>query len=352
MDDATRDELSQIAAEIRELLLWEQELGSGMVPVQRTGPVEANSAERDAGEQDRPLDNEPSHAPPAPSRGDRDVPPAAAPAEPPQPTAPGPASEDNPLANEPSHAPPAGGAQGQSELFPSPREPQRRPGRARGAPPPSQPRRSSGEPEAPLVRALEQPPRQERERRLKTLEEQAAGCTKCALHQGRTKSVFARGSADAELVFIGEGPGFYEDQQGLPFVGKAGKLLDRMIVAMGYQPDEVYICNVVKCRPPENRTPKPDEAGACLPYLEGQLEALAPKVMVALGRTAAEHLGCIEPGQRGWRGKWYRWRGVPVMATYHPAFLLRNPENKRPVWNDLQQIMAKLGKEPPQKRRG
>jgi DNA polymerase len=181
---------------------------------------------------------------------------------------------------------------------------------------------------------------------LEQLASEAAVCTKCALHEGRTHSVFARGNPRAELGFVGEGPGFNEDQQGLPFVGPAGQLLDKMIAAMGYRPDDVYICNVVKCRPPNNRTPRPDEAAACLPYLEGQLEEVAPRVLVALGRTAAVHLGCVEPDQRGWRGRWYRWRDIPVMATYHPAFLLRSPDKKRPVWQDLKQVMAHLGKRP------
>ncbi|MEM9072469.1 MAG: uracil-DNA glycosylase [Myxococcota bacterium] len=170
----------------------------------------------------------------------------------------------------------------------------------------------------------------------------AAACTRCRLHEGRTKSVFARGGASARLAFVGEGPGYNEDQQGLPFVGKAGQLLDKMIKAMGYDPGDVYICNVVKCRPPNNRTPKPDEAGACASFLEGQLDIVKPEVIVALGRCATENLGLVEPGGRGWRGRWGEWRGIPAMATYHPAFLLRSPHMKRPVWEDLQKVMARL----------
>lgn len=183
---------------------------------------------------------------------------------------------------------------------------------------------------------------EERGRRLASLAEEAAKCTACRLHTGRTKSVFARGSVDAEIAFVGEGPGYHEDQQGLPFVGKAGQLLDRMIRAMGREPDQVYICNVVKCRPPDNRTPKPDEAGACARFLEAQLDLVRPKVIVALGRCAAENLGLVEPGGRGWRGRWGQWRGIDVMPTYHPAFLLRSPQMKRPVWQDLQQVLARL----------
>lgn len=182
--------------------------------------------------------------------------------------------------------------------------------------------------------------------RLRVLAEEARACTRCRLHEGRTKSVFARGSESASLVFVGEGPGFHEDQQGLPFVGNAGQLLDRMIGAMGFEPAEVYICNVVKCRPPDNRTPNPDEAAECLPYLRAQLEVVAPEVIVALGRCAAENLGVAEPGRR-WRGEWGTWEGIRVMPTYHPAYLLRNPENKRVVWQDLQAVVKAMGRELP-----
>ena len=184
----------------------------------------------------------------------------------------------------------------------------------------------------------------DRSQRLRVLQEEAATCTRCVLHEGRTRSVFARGNPDTDLVFVGEGPGYHEDQKGVPFVGNAGALLDRMVSAMGYPPDGVYICNVVKCRPPENRTPKLDEAAACQPYLLGQLEAVRPRVIVALGRCAAETLGQLEADDRGWRGRWGTYRDVPVMSTYHPAFLLRSPQFKRPVWEDLQSVLRKLGR--------
>lgn len=180
--------------------------------------------------------------------------------------------------------------------------------------------------------------------RLTVLADEAASCTACRLHSGRTKSVFARGSVTADLVFVGEGPGYNEDQQGAPFVGKAGELLDRMIVAMGYDPADVYICNVVKCRPPENRTPEPDEARACSPFLTGQLELVKPRAIVALGRCAAEGVSAMTADGRGWRGSWATYRGIPVMPTYHPAYLLRSPEQKRVVWDDLKKVMALLGK--------
>jgi DNA polymerase len=177
---------------------------------------------------------------------------------------------------------------------------------------------------------------------LEVLAQEAAACTRCRLHEGRTKSVFSRGSMDATLAFVGEGPGYNEDQQGEPFVGAAGQLLDKMVVAMGLTRDGVYVCNVVKCRPPENRTPLPDEAGACATYLTQQIDIVAPKVIVALGRCAAENLGVAEAG-RSWRGRWGSYRGIPVMPTYHPAYLLRSPEMKKPVWEDLQLVMERLG---------
>jgi DNA polymerase len=168
-------------------------------------------------------------------------------------------------------------------------------------------------------------------------------CTRCELHKARTQTVFARGNPQSELVFVGEGPGQEEDRTGQPFVGPAGQLLDKMVGAMGLGSDAVYICNVVKCRPPGNRTPLPSEAGACASYLDGQLDLIRPRVIVALGRCAAENMGLVSGG--GWRGRWGRYRGYEVMPTYHPAFLLRSPEYKRPVWEDLQRVMAKL-KEP------
>jgi DNA polymerase len=180
-------------------------------------------------------------------------------------------------------------------------------------------------------------------KQLPVLAQEAASCTRCGLHSGRTKSVFARGSEHAELVFVGEGPGRDEDASGVPFVGAAGQLLDKMVAAMGYGRDDVYICNVVKCRPPENRTPLPNEAAACEPFLTAQIEIVRPKVIVALGKCAAMNLGAA--GETGaWRGIWKEWRGIPLMPTYHPAFLLRSPERKRDVWEDLQLVMAKLGR--------
>jgi len=177
---------------------------------------------------------------------------------------------------------------------------------------------------------------------LADVEAAAAACTDCGLHAGRTRSVFHRGNAEARLVFVGEGPDSHEDERGVPFVGNAGELLDKMVAAMGLSRDEVYVCNVVKCRPPDNRTPSNQEAAACQKWLVPQLDTVAPDVIVALGKCAAEHLGCLSPDSKRWRGVWGSWRGIPVMPTYHPAFLLRSPQFKRPVWEDLQRVMKKL----------
>jgi uracil-DNA glycosylase family 4 len=168
-------------------------------------------------------------------------------------------------------------------------------------------------------------------------------CTRCKLHRGRTKLVFGDGNPKAELVFVGEGPGRDEDAQGLPFVGRAGKLLTQMIEAMGLQRKDVYICNVVKCRPPENRTPEKDEVQTCSPFLLRQLDAIAPKVIVCLGSVAAQTLLETNRGISHFRGEWLDFRGRKLLATYHPAYLLRNPSAKGEVWKDLQKVMAVLG---------
>ncbi|MBV9887719.1 MAG: uracil-DNA glycosylase [Acidobacteria bacterium] len=168
-------------------------------------------------------------------------------------------------------------------------------------------------------------------------------CTRCKLHKGRNKIVFADGDPKAKLVFVGEGPGRDEDMQGLPFVGRAGKLLTQMIEAMGLQRTDVYICNVVKCRPPENRLPEPDEIKTCSPFLLRQLEVIDPKVIVALGACAAQTLLQTTRGISHFRGQWQDFGGRKLMATYHPAYLLRNPPAKADVWKDLQMVMAELG---------
>ncbi len=179
--------------------------------------------------------------------------------------------------------------------------------------------------------------------KLQLLAEEVAQCQRCRLSERRTQTVFSRGMPSAEVAFVGEGPGYHEDQEGKPFVGAAGKLLDRMIQAMRYHPNDVYICNVVKCRPPENRTPLPDEVATCLPYLEQQLRLVSPRVIVALGKCASQALQPEGTSMRGWRGTWSKWHGIDVMSTYHPAFLLRSPEQKKITWEDLKQVMQKLG---------
>src|SRR5208282_2365448 len=181
------------------------------------------------------------------------------------------------------------------------------------------------------------------------IREDIGDCTRCKLHKGRNKIVFGDGSPKAELVFIGEGPGADEDYQGLPFVGRAGKLLTQMIEAMGLQRKDVYICNVVKCRPPENRAPEPDEVTTCSPYLLRQIDVIRPKVIVCLGAVAAKTLLQTARGISQFRGQWLEWRGHKLMATYHPAYLLRNPNAKGEVWKDLQKVMAELGLQPPKK---
>jgi len=175
------------------------------------------------------------------------------------------------------------------------------------------------------------------------IREDIGDCTRCRLHKARKHIVFADGNPNADLVFVGEGPGADEDATGIPFVGRAGKLLTQMIQAMGLQREDVYICNVVKCRPPENRQPQPDEVTTCSPYLVRQLEVVNPKVIVCLGATAAQTLLETTTGISKFRGQWQDFRGRKLLATYHPAYLLRNPAAKSEVWKDLQKVMAELG---------
>ncbi len=169
------------------------------------------------------------------------------------------------------------------------------------------------------------------------------GCTRCGLAEGRKHIVFGEGAPDARLLFVGEGPGRNEDETGRPFVGQAGKLLDAMIEAMGMRRDEVYIANVVKCRPPRNRDPREDEVAACAPFLDRQIELIRPEVIVCLGKPSAHRLlGTTRP-LKALRGRWHEYRGIPVRVTYHPAYLLRTPKDKRLAWDDLKAIMARLG---------
>jgi DNA polymerase len=169
-------------------------------------------------------------------------------------------------------------------------------------------------------------------------------CTRCKLAGGRTKLVFGVGDPRAELMFVGEGPGADEDRQGEPFVGRAGQLLTKMIEAMGYRREEVYIANVVKCRPPENRNPEPDEMDACEPFLRAQIGAVKPRVIVALGKVAVQALLRETTAISRLRGRWFTYEGVKLMPTFHPAYLLRSPEEKKKAWEDLQLVMKELGR--------
>ena len=178
---------------------------------------------------------------------------------------------------------------------------------------------------------------------LQLIREDIGDCTRCALHKGRNKLVFADGSPDARLMFVGEGPGADEDAQGLPFVGRAGQLLNNMITAMGLKREEVYIANVVKCRPPGNRTPEPEEANTCSPFLFRQIDVIRPEVIVALGATAATYLLGQRQPLAGLRGRVHSFRNSKLIVTYHPAFLLRDPRQKKEAWADLQIAMRELG---------
>jgi uracil-DNA glycosylase family 4 len=175
-------------------------------------------------------------------------------------------------------------------------------------------------------------------------------CTRCRLSKARHTIVYGVGNPQAELMFAGEGPGADEDAQGIPFVGRAGQLLTQMIEAMGLKRDDVYIANVVKCRPPENRLPEKDEIATCSPFLIRQIDAIKPKVLVALGACAVQTLLAAPVAITKIRGQWYDYRGIRMMPTFHPAYLLRNPPAKPDAWKDLQKVMSVLGLKPPKKK--
>jgi len=177
---------------------------------------------------------------------------------------------------------------------------------------------------------------------LEAIEQELTDCGRCELCSGRSRVVFGVGNPRARLVFVGEAPGREEDRQGLPFVGEAGQLLDRILYAMGMRREEVYICNVIKCRPPGNRDPKPEEIEACEPFLQRQLAAIAPQLIITLGKFAAQTLLRDQTPISRLRGQWHSYQGIPLMPTYHPAFLLRNPAAKREVWEDMKAVMQRL----------
>lgn len=177
---------------------------------------------------------------------------------------------------------------------------------------------------------------------LDILRAEIGDCKRCKLCHERTNIVFGVGNVNASLVFVGEGPGAEEDKQGEPFVGRAGQLLTKMINAMGFAREDVYICNVVKCRPPMNRDPEPDEIASCEPFLKKQLDAIKPKIIVGLGRYACQTLLKSTTPMSKLRGRFHDYEGILFMPTFHPAYLLRNPPAKKEVWEDLQLVMAKL----------
>ena len=185
---------------------------------------------------------------------------------------------------------------------------------------------------------------------LRAIRADLGDCTRCPLHtMGRKQIVFGTGNPYAELMFVGEAPGADEDQQGEPFVGRAGQLLNNMIVAMGLKREQVYIANVIKCRPPGNRTPLPEECAICSPFLTRQIEVIAPKVIVTLGAVAAKTLLGVSESMGALRGRWYQFRGIALAVTYHPAYLLRNPAAKKDTWQDLQMVMKRMGLKAPKK---
>lgn len=303
-----REELANIAASLRAYLEWQVDCGSSGIPRRprpaRPAPIAPVAAPGD------PIAAAPEHAPDA-----APPPPATAPAE----TAPPRASVGAAIARAPS--PPSDGP-----AFPAP-------------PAPPAPRATASPAPAPVA-----PPRP-----LPVVASDVASCTKCRLHETRTNTVFSRGNPEAKLCFIGEAPGADEDAQGIPFVGRAGQLLDKMIHAMGLDPDkDVYVCNIIKCRPPGNRRPEPDEVASCIPYLHEQIAQIDPKVIVALGNTSVGTLLGTKLGITKVRGSWKLYRGrIPVMPTYHPSYLLRSSpqqaEAKRQAWEDLQAVMKELG---------
>ncbi|MCU1309168.1 MAG: phage polymerase-related protein [Candidatus Angelobacter sp.] len=177
-------------------------------------------------------------------------------------------------------------------------------------------------------------------------------CTRCRLSKERTNIVFGTGNLDADIMFVGEGPGADEDEQGLPFVGRAGQLLNNMISAMGIQREDVYIANVVKCRPPGNRTPERDECDTCSPFLMQQIEIIKPKIIVALGAVAAKNLLGLNDSMANLRGRIYDFKNTKLAVTYHPAYLLRDPRQKAEAWKDLQMVMKHLGMTAPAGKNG
>ena len=206
----------------------------------------------------------------------------------------------------------------------------------------------------PTADAFVAPPLSTEEKRARLTamaEKEVRGCTKCRLCEKRMHTVFGEGDVNAKIFFIGEGPGETEDQTGRPFVGRAGELLNKMIAGMGLKREQVYIANVVKCRPPGNRVPAPDEVATCTPYLERQLEIIRPQVIITLGLPSTQYMLQTKNSMGRMRGHWHEWRGIRLMPTYHPAYVLRNQtyETRAAVWDDLKKVMVEVGLPLPKK---
>lgn len=199
---------------------------------------------------------------------------------------------------------------------------------------------SAGQPQARTQTVTLEPPVPSRPT-LADIRAELGDCRRCKLWRLRTQIVFGVGNPQAELMLIGEAPGAEEDRQGEPFVGAAGQLLTRLLTKLGLQRQEVYIANIIKCRPPRNRDPEPDEVAACLPFLIKQIEAIQPLIIVTLGRIALQNLLAAKIPLGQVRGKWQQWRGIPVMPTFHPSYLLRAPQERIKTWEDMQAVMAK-----------
>jgi DNA polymerase len=226
---------------------------------------------------------------------------------------------------------------------PAPVAPVVRPTQVKAAPKPTA--LFSPDPDAPAFNAPPLSPDEKRRRLIALDENEVRGCTKCRLCETRTNTVFGVGDPDARIFFIGEGPGENEDLQGKPFVGRAGEQLNKWISAMGLQREQVFIANIVKCRPPNNREPAPDETATCTPYLQRQIEIVRPRVIITLGRPSSQYMLQSKLSMGKLRGQWHAYRGIKLMPTYHPAYVLRQytVETRRAVWDDLQKVMAELG---------
>nr|BDT35502.1 uracil-DNA glycosylase [Myxococcus sp. MH1] len=342
-------ELSAVLEDVRRHLLWQEDGGGRQLMIDAKAAAELQrltpSLRSRFARPGPATEPAPAERKPAPSTATT---PMSRPGD--APPGPGTSRFERPVgaASAPSQATPLPSSRPLAPSEPAPRAPGPAPLAARGTTAPSAsngmlldvPRSSStGSGPLPGVVDGERPT-------LDQVRRELGDCQRCKLCTGRKNIVFGSGNPRAELVFVGEGPGENEDLQGFPFVGAAGDLLTKMIEAMGFRRDDVYICNVVKCRPPGNRNPEPDEIAACEPFLRAQLAALQPKVVVALGKFAAQTLLRDSTPITRMRGAWRVYEGIQLMPTFHPAYLLRNPAEKRKAWEDLQAVMKIFGKNP------